>query len=256
MSGEIVTECRGVALWLVLNRPQALNSLTAGLLDELDAGVTAAEQDSNIRVVVLAARGSAFCAGADLTEFPDPQSAQGFLRRVGEVFDRIESLAKPVIATVAGIAVGGGLELVLCADLVVAARSARFGDGHANYGLLPGAGGSVRLPRRIGIAKAKHLMFTGNLMPAQSFTGTDLVTVLADDDRLITETDALVDSIAAKSPLGIAAMKQLVADGMRSSIPDALRREQDRCAEHARSHDFSEGLRAFTEKRPPVFTGM
>ena len=253
MTAEVLTERRGAALWLRLNRPEALNSITDGLLDALARGLDAAQSRDDVRVVVLAGAGRAFCAGADLTNLVEPVVIEAFLRRVGAVFDRIESFPKPVVAAVHGIAAGGGLELVLCADLVVAARSARFADAHANYGLLPGAGGSVRLPRRIGPARAKHLMFTGVAVPATQLADTDLVTILTDDDRLTDDTDALVGQLAAKSPLGLAAMKELVAEGLELPTADALRRERERLAAHTRSHDFAEGLRAFAEKRTPVF---
>ena len=255
MTSDVSTERRGAALWLRLNRPHALNSLTDELLEALSGGLDVAESDNDVRVVVLAGAGRAFCAGADLAAFPGPREVHGFLRRVGAVFDRVEQFAKPVIAAVHGIAVAGGLELVLCADLVVATRSARFGDAHANYGLLPGAGGSVRLPRRIGPARAKHLMFTGAVLPAVAFADTDLVTILTDDDGLDEETNALAAALAARSPLGLTAMKQLVARGLEIGIAEALCREQDRLIAHARTQDFTEGIRAFSEKRAPVFTG-
>ncbi|GAB3571293.1 enoyl-CoA hydratase/isomerase family protein [Amycolatopsis endophytica] len=255
MTDEVLTERRGATLWLRLNRPHALNSLTDGLLDALSRGLDIAASDKDIRVVVVAGEGRAFCAGADLLAFPEPDAVRDFLHRVGMVFDRIESFPKPVIAAVHGIAAGGGLELLLCADLVVASRSARFADAHANYGLLPGAGGSVRLPRRIGPARAKHLMFTGAALPAEEFANTDLVTIFTENERLVEETDALAESMAGKSPLGLAAMKQLVAEGLEIDAAEALRRERDRLIAHARSSDFAEGIRAFSEKRTPVFTG-
>ena len=121
-----------------------------------------------------------------------------------------------VIAAVHGLAVAGGLELVLCCDLVVASRSASFGDAHANYGLLPAGGGSIRLPRRVGPARAKHLMFTGVTVPAEDLAGTDLITALVGDGQLISEVDSLVAAIAGKSPLGIAAMKASPAVGASS----------------------------------------
>jgi enoyl-CoA hydratase/carnithine racemase len=142
------------------------------IVDGLHQGLDlAAKRD--VRVVVIAGEGRAFCAGADLTQVLDrtaddaePGAENEFLRQVGVVFDRLEAFSKPVIAAVHGLAVAGGLELVLCCDLVVATRSAAFGDAHANYGLLPAGGGSVRLPRRVGPGRAKQLMFTGVTLPA------------------------------------------------------------------------------------------
>jgi|SRR5581483_4796077 len=266
-SEEVLTERRGPALWLRLNRPRALNGLAPSVLDALDAGLDTAAADDGVHAVVLAAQGRLFCAGADLKYiqglFADPETAPerqtAFLRRVGRTLDRIESFDKPVIAAVHGPALAGGLELVLCADIVVATRGAAFGDAHANFGLLPGGGGSLRLPRRVGLSTAKLMMFSGEALPAAELAHTDLVTKLVEDSpehaELVAEVDRITASIAAKSPLGLTRMKHLANDAIDSPAPAALRREIEVSALHVHSADFREGLEAFNSKRTPEFTG-
>ena len=251
MSGEAVRiEQRGSGLWLWLNRPQALNALTAQVASGLHQGLDLAADD-RVRAVVIAGEGRAFCAGADLKQVLGSEA--DLLPRLGAVFDRVESFAKPVIAAVHGPALAGGLELVLCCDLVVAGRSAAFGDAHANYGMFPAGGATVRLPRRIGVARAKHLMFTGVTLAASELAGTDLITCLVEDERLVGEVDALVATIAGKSAAGIAAMKALVDEGLQVPREVALRRERREAAAYIGSADFAEGIRAFAEKRAPRF---
>lgn len=254
------TAVRGDALWLTLNRPHAMNALTPRVLSAIESALDAAEMNDSVRVVVLTGIGRAFCAGADL-KYVRSQSDNGadatdrFLAKVLATMNRLERFPMPVIAAVNGLALAGGLELVLCCDLVLAARSARFGDAHANYGLLPGGGGSVRLPRKIGPTRAKYLMLTGEFVPADELVAAGLVNKVVDDEELASETEALAAVIALKSPVGLRRMKQLVNDGLEMPTETALRMELLASEAHAHSEDMKEGLVAFEAKRKPVFRG-
>ena len=255
-------EIRGPVAWLTLNRPAAMNALSPELLDALSEAVDRIEADVAIRAVVLTGAGRAFCAGADLAHVLDSVSESNggapllaFVARAEAVLARIELLPMPVIAAVNGLALAGGLELVLCCDLVLAAESARLGDAHANYGLLPGAGGSVRLPRKLGPTRAKQLLFTGELQTASTLAAAGLVNQVVPDGELTTAAQKLGESLAEKSPLTLRAMKRLVDDGLQQPPATALRVEQLTLAAHLSSRDVREGLTAFREKRKPHFEG-
>jgi len=263
----VVAESRGAGRWLWLNRPDVLNALSPALLDALDHELADAERDDAVRCVVIAARGRAFCAGADLNHVhgllrrsnghgPGLRAEQQeLLHRVARTFTTIEQFSKPVVAAVQGIAVAGGLELALCCDIVVAAESASFGDGHGNFGLVPGGGGSVRLPRRVGPSMAKRLLFTGDRLPARAFLDTDLVSEVTSDDDLAVRVDTLVERIASRSPLVQRLTKRLVNDGAQVPLDVALRMEIHECELHEQSFDLYEGVSAFAEKRTPRFVG-
>ena len=255
-------EVRGPAAWITLDRPKAMNSLSPDLLDELEAAIDAIEVDPAVRVVVVTGEGRAFCAGADLGFALDAlDRGEGtallasFIERAAAVLGRFESLSKPVIAAVNGTALAGGLELILCCDLVVAAESARLGDGHANFGLLPGAGGAARLVRKVGPTLTKQLLFTGDLIPAGDLEASGLVNAVVPDEGLTGAIDELVEKISQKSPLGLAAMKQLVNEALEQPLDVALRSERKALEAHMRSYDMLEGLSAFREKRAPRFEG-
>ncbi len=160
-----------------------------------------------------------------------------------------------MIAAVNGIAAAGGLETILACDLVIAAESARIGDAHANYGLIPGGAGSIRLPRKIGPTRAKALLFTGRFLAARELMAMGLVNQVVADEALATTVEELVAEIAAKSPLSIAAMKQLVRDGLEQSLDTAIKLEYTMLQAHMRSEDVAEGLDAFENKRRPEFKG-
>lgn len=258
---ELTCDVRANAAWIRLQRPQALNALSARTLEELEAAVEAAVVDERVRTIVFAAAGRAFCSGADLKflqTLPEHQrddATVAFIARAAAVMDRIESQPKPTIAAVNGIAMAGGMELVLACDLVIAARGARMGDGHANYGLLPGAGASARLPRKIGLTRANYLFFTGDLVPAEDLVTAGLVNAVVDPDALDATATEWAAKIALRSPLGLSRMKQLARTSLDLPLADGIRQEQVMSALHIHSADRREGVAAFNEKRTPRFSG-
>jgi enoyl-CoA hydratase/carnithine racemase len=251
----LVWERRGAAAWITLNRSAALNAISPAMLRELDAALTRATGEPGLAALVLAGRGRAFCAGADLKAIQETGDFHGFLGEALDTFERLEQFPLPVIAAVNGMALAGGLELVLCCDLVIAAESARFGDAHANYGLVPGGGSSVRLPRKIGPTRAKYLIFTGAMVGAREMQAAGLVNEVVPDAELEPAVARLVTTLATKSPLGLSRMKTLVDDGLDQPKATALRHEIQVAELHASSEDMREGLAAFAAKRPPRFTG-
>jgi enoyl-CoA hydratase/carnithine racemase len=247
-------------MWVTLNRPDALNAISPEVVSGIDDALRQAASDDSIRAVVLTGTGRAFCAGADLKFLRgdtggETSSFDRFLASVLAMMERIETCPRPVIAALNGMALAGGLELVLCCDLVIAARSAKIGDAHANYGLLPGGGSSVRLPRKIGPTRAKYLLFTGEFVPAADLVAAGLVNEVVDDADLVPAVERLVAKLAPKSPLVLRRMKALVDDGLQQAAPTALRLEILASEAHAHSHDMKEGLAAFEEKRKPKFIG-
>lgn len=254
----VVTEIRNRALWMRLNRPEAMNSLTPQVLQAIEEALDEAQSRDDIIAVVLTGTGRAFCAGADL-KYVRSQAGDGgtnrFLEGVLKTMTRLDRFPKPVIAALNGITLAGGLELVLCCDLVMAARSAKIGDAHANYGLLPGGGSSVRLPRIIGPTRAKYLLYTGEFVSAEDMQVAGLVNQVVDDGQLEDATQKVADQLAMKSPLGLRRMKALVDDGMEQPEETALRLELLASEIHAHSADLQEGLAAFEEKRVPRFVG-
>lgn len=256
---SMIVEVRDGAVWITLNRPAALNTLTPDIVSGMMAALDRAEGD-DIKAVVLTGAGRAFCAGADLkfvreTAGGDENGVARFLDKVLVMMNRLESCPRPVIAAVNGIAVAGGLELVLCCDLVIAARSAKIGDAHINFGLLPGGGSSVRLPRKIGPTRAKYLLFTGEMVPAEDLVEAGLVNQVVDDGDLMPAVGRLVGRLADKSPLVLRRVKALVDDGLDQPVQTALRLELLASEVHSHSHDLKEGLAAFEEKRKPNFIG-
>ena len=242
---------------VVLNRPAQLNAISPVLLEDLDRVCEAVEKDRAVRVVTLTAAGRAFCAGADLKAVkelvPDPVRWSGFMRLWHRVFNRLEALPVPVVAGVQGLALAGGLELLLVADLVVMDRTARLGDQHANFGLIAGGGGSQRLPRLVGARRAKELMLLGGWLEAEPALAWGLVNRVVPAGQVPAAVEELARALAQKSGAASRTAKRLVDQGLDMPLADGLELELRLAGEHMRSHDAVEGLEAFAEKRPPVF---
>jgi enoyl-CoA hydratase/carnithine racemase len=255
----VAIERSGPVCVLTLNRPRALNALTLGMLEEFEARLDEVEADAELRTVVLAAAGArAFCVGADLKFMaadPAGGNVNALVDAMHRVFGRIEHFGRPVIAAIHGYCLGGGLELALTADLRIAADGARFGLPEVKVGSLPGGGGTQRLTRLIGPARAKELMFTGDPIDAAEACRIGLVNHVVPAESLVPETMALAGRIATGAPLSLCRIKEVLAGVADREMEEGLqleRRSHDALQDTA---DRQEGTRAFMEKRTPNFTG-
>ena len=252
---------RDQVAWITLNRPDKLNALSAALIDRLNGAIDAIEADPACRCVVVTGAGRAFCAGGDLKEFRShleagkPEGLEAFVRGVSATFTRLENIRQPVIAAVNGVAVAGGLELVLCCDIVIAAQDAAIGDGHLRYGVLPGGGAAARLPRKIAPNLAAELFLTGETMSVEWWQRAGLVNRIVEPEALVREAGDVAERIAAFSPLAVADMKHMALTSTEMSREQALAHELDVFGAHARREDFLEGLRAFADRRKPNYQG-
>jgi enoyl-CoA hydratase len=256
---SMVLEVKQATAWITVNRPQIMNALDLPTLAELGAAFDRAQADSQVRVIVFTGAGrKAFIAGGDIADLESRGGLPHYLEfaeKIHELFARIERSDKVTIAAVNGWALGGGLELLLCTDLRIAAQSARIGVPEINLGLFPGAGGSQRLSRQIPLCKAKEMMFLGNSIDAAQAERLGIVNRVVADDALRAEVAAIAEALASKSPLVLKLLKRTVADGLEMPIGQALRHEQAMIGLVFDTADAHEGCKAFLEKRPARFTG-
>lgn len=251
-------ERRGAGAWLIMTRPEEMNAISPALIEDIGAALSHAEADDTVRALVLTGTGNAFCAGADLkfTSSLDGDTTaivNRVLQPLSDLIRRIRAFRAPVIAAVNGHCVAGGLETVLCCDLVVAAENAVFCDGHSRYGLLPAVGGALGLARAVGPFKAKEMLFTGGRYSARQMEAAGLVGRVVPDEDLHKATEELVAELAERSPLGLRRMKEMVNDGMETPWDVAARHELTVAERHFASGVPAEGMQAFTERRRPVF---
>ncbi|MEM9169487.1 MAG: 2-(1,2-epoxy-1,2-dihydrophenyl)acetyl-CoA isomerase PaaG [Pseudomonadota bacterium] len=250
---------KGVAR-LTLNRPDRLNSFTVQMHDDVARALDAAEAAAPLRLLTITGAGRGFCAGQDLNDRAvapgdDVDLGESLENRYNPLIRRLTSLPAPVVCAVNGVAAGAGANIALAADIVIAAKSAKFVQSFANIGLIPDSGGSWTLPRLAGQARALGLALTGDPLPAEEAAAWGLIWKAVDDEALAAETDALVAKFAAAPTRGLAETKRLIRDASTRSLTDHLDAERDAQRALGRSADYKEGVDAFLNKRKPTFTG-
>jgi enoyl-CoA hydratase len=254
----VLWECADGVVTLRLNRPKALNALDPDTLRALDAALLRVEGDPAVRSVVVTGTGDrAFCAGADIAAMAAMGPADGHTYgRLGhEVLNRVDDLRVPVVAALNGAALGGGLELALACDLVLAAERAKVGLPEITLGLIPGFGGTQRLVRRIGLARARRLVYLGSVIGSTEALELGIVDRVVADDGLAGEAGALARELAAKAPVALRHAKRATRAAVETSLGAGLRLEIEAFAATFASEDRVEGLRAFLEKRKPAWKG-
>lgn len=248
----------GYVAIVTLNRPDAMNALSPNLMEALDRILDELHADGSVRVVIVTGAGRAFCAGGDLLEFGrelelDPPSLLDTLAYNQRVLLKLRALPMPVLAAVNGVAVAGGLELILSCDIVIAADTARIGDGHARYAIVPAAGSTVQLPTRMHAVHAMHMLFSAELFSARQCMEWGLVNEVVSQDRLNHRALEIAQKYSQQSPAVLQHMKSLVRAVHDGSVQSGLRAELRAFQTHLSSRDLAEGLRAFREKRHPRY---
>jgi enoyl-CoA hydratase len=242
---------RGTAL-LRLNRPKQLNALNSALMDELGAALLAADADAGIGCIVITGNEKAFAAGADIAAMAKKTYAEAIAEPfITRNWETIRQVRKPVIAAVAGFALGGGCELAMMCDFIIAADTAKFGQPEIKIGIIPGAGGTQRLPRAVGKSKAMDLVLTARMMEAAEAERAGLVSRLVPADKLLEEVLAAAAAINALSPASVAFAKACVNKAFEGGLADGVDYERRVFHSLFATEDQKEGMAAFLEKRPP-----
>jgi len=251
---NILTEVRGRVGLITLNRPKQLNALNDALMDELSAALGAYDADDAIGAIVITGSERAFAAGADIQAMKDYSYMDVYRGDfITRNWERLRTVRKPVIAAVGGVALGGGCELAMMCDIVLAADSARFGQPEIKPGVIPGAGGTQRLPRAVGKSKAMDLILTGRMMDAQEAERAGLVARVVPADKLLDEALAVATVICEYSLPAVMMAKESINRAFESSLGDGIHFERRLFHSLFATEDQKEGMRAFAEKRKPSF---
>ncbi len=251
----IQTETKGRVGLITLHRPEALNALNAELLSELNQALQAFDADRNIGAIVLTGSERAFAAGADIKQMAEASEAD--MRADGFIpsFHGHLTIQKPIIAAVNGFALGGGFELAMSCDMIVAGEKAKFGQPEITIGVIPGMGGTQRLTRAVGKALAMEMILNNRMLTAAEALQYGLINRLVPAEQTLNEALKLADEIAARPPLAVAAAKQAINQAYELSLKQGIADEADRFFKLFSTEDQKEGMRAFIEKRPPTWKG-
>lgn len=254
---NILLEKKGLIAVATINRPKALNALNSEVLTDLDELVSAVKADADIRALVITGSGEkAFVAGADIGEMSTltKEGGEAFGKHGNNVFRAIETLPIPTIAAVNGFALGGGCELAMSCDIILASEKAKFGQPEVGLGITPGFSGTQRLPRRVGIAKAKELIFSGRMIRADEAREIGLVNAVYAPEELLPGALEMARSFVKNAPIAVKYAKACIDRGMQMDMDDAIAVENELFAMCFATHDQKEGMGAFLEKRPAQFT--
>ncbi len=241
---------------ITLNRPKALNAMNGELVQSLASRLTEAEKDTDVRVIVLTGAGKGFCAGGDLSylkQLTNVIEARGFITEVGALVSQIQSIAKPIIAMVNGVAAGAGFNLAIACDIVFAADTARFAQSFVKVGLVPDCGGMYLLPKIVGIHKAKELMFTADLIGVDKANELGLINRIVAGDKLEEETLTFANKLIASAPIALGMVKKTLNGMEDMTLDNWLLHEADMQTLCMQTEDHKEGIAAFLEKRAPKF---
>jgi enoyl-CoA hydratase len=253
---EVLTEHSGDGVLLVrINRPEAKNALNNAVRKALTKAFTTAAEDDSVRCVVITGNQEAFVAGADIKDMAEAGAVDIMLRRNHLMWRTIAQCPKPVIAAVNGFALGGGCELAMHADIIIAGESAQFGQPEIRVGIMPGAGGTQRLVRAVGKFKAMKMVLTGKPVSAREAEAMGLVSEVVADDQVLDSALALAKTIAAMPPLAVEQIKEVMLAGPDAPLETALMLERKAFQLLFDSQDQKEGMRAFSEKRRPKYQG-
>ena len=249
----IVVESKGRVGWITLDRPKVLNALNSALMHEVVAAAEAFDADPGIGAIVITGSDRAFAAGADITEMEQRSEAEMLAHFA--TWSRFSALGTPVVAAVSGYALGGGCELAMMCDIIIAADTAKFGQPEITLAVIPGMGGTQRLVRALGYYKAADLVLTGRMLDAAEAERSGLVSRVVPAAELLAEAGSVAETIAAASGPALVAAKRALAAALETSLTDGLRAETAAFAALFGTPDQREGMAAFREKRDPRFTG-
>ncbi len=250
---NIISEIHGGVGLITLNRPKAMNALNAQLVDELNLALSSFQTNTAIGCVIITGNDKAFAAGADIREMKDKSFTDVYLNDFLSSWDRVTEMRKPIIAAVAGFCLGGGCELALMCDFIIAADTAKFGQPEITLGVIPGAGGTQRLAKFIGKAKAMDMILTGRLMEAVEAERCGLVSRIVPPENLLDESLAAAAKIATFSQPVVMMAKESVNRAFETSLTEGLRFERRLIHSMFALEDQKEGMSAFVEKRKPSF---